>query len=204
MSLLRHTSRKLLAGLRDHARQALACAMLLSFLLANFGYPVWTPVIGKGNIPFPCQFSQCGCKTLEQCRQGCCCHTKQEKFVWAVERGIDPDRVALLTPEEKFRFAAATSAKPAKKSTCCQSATKASCCDAKREPAIEESEELRWVLSIAARKCHGNGVDWIQADFLAAPPRPVSFVVDVPEAVIPTARRLIHSASAAEALFRPV
>src|SRR5687767_2319029 len=68
--------RRVMSGLRGNARSAVACAMILSFLLAHFGYPVWEPVVSKGNVPFPCQFSRCGCQSADQCGQSCCCSKK--------------------------------------------------------------------------------------------------------------------------------
>jgi hypothetical protein len=192
-----------LPSARELARKAVVCAMVLSFLLANFGYPVWEPVIAKGNIPFPCQFSQCGCRTLEQCRQSCCCHSKQEKVAWALARGIDPDQIAVLTPEEKFQyaFAALSRVQVETTKTCC--VPKPGCCSQQKQAAAQKTTELRWVLAVAAQKCHGTGIDWLQAGFVAAPPRPVLFTTHVPEAVLICAREPSWSASLREPLFRP-
>ncbi len=148
---------RLLAKLAMGPRAVVSLLMLVSYGLANVGYPVWEPVVGKGSVAFPCQFSACGCRTAEQCRKGCCCHTKQQKIARAVDRGIDPERVAVLTTEEK-------------------AAVKPSCCSQG-----SGKGQLRFVLAVEARKCTGAGIEWIQAGFVAVPPRPVEFVIAPPQ-----------------------
>lgn len=109
--------------------------MLLSYLLAIVGYPNWQPKPSKdGSQPFPCQFSSCGCRTAEQCRQNCCCHSKDEKIAWALERGIDPNRVVILTPEESARYAQQT-LKPKASPVCNKTNGGTCCCQSKSKPA---------------------------------------------------------------------
>lgn len=81
MPLLQDQRRWFRNALRDGARRCVCCAMILSFLLANFGYPVWEPV-QKAGTAFPCQFSRCGCQSADQCAQKCCC-AKKAKFAVA-------------------------------------------------------------------------------------------------------------------------
>lgn len=159
MAMFTRASWRLRAKFAPGPRAVVCLAMIVSYGFANVGYPVWEPVVGKGDVAFPCQFSACGCRTAEQCRKACCCHTKQQKIAWAVDRGIDPVRVAVLTAEEK------ASAKP---SCCSQGAGK---------------RQLRFVLAVEARKCTGAGVEWIQAGFVAVPPHPVEFVIALPQVV---------------------
>ena len=174
-------------------------------------------------MPFPCQFSRCGCQTLEQCRTSCCCHSKQERVAWAVERGIDPDRVAVLTPDEKFQFTF-NAQKATKKSSCCQTA-KASCCSKATQvakccethrlgeslavpsdgvAAKKEAKELRWVLAISASKCKGTGVEWIQAGFVGPPPVHIAFEIEIREGCIVNDRVPIYFSPVTEPLLRPV
>lgn len=194
-----HRTGRWLHGIaRSCSRAAVACAMILSFLLANFGYPVWEPVVTKGNVPFPCQFSKCGCHTLEQCRQSCCCHSKREKVAWALARGIDPNQIAILTPAEKFQytFEVRSRAQVAQAESCC--ASKPSCCSKGEVPA-----KLRWVLSIAAQKCRGTAVDWMQAGFVAEPPAAVMLSIQVPEVARVMTTSPTASTSSVEPLLRP-
>ena len=194
-------------GVQFTLRAATSLLMILSLFLAQFGYPVWKVVAKKGNCPFPCQFSSCGCQTADQCRTSCCCHSKRERVVWAVERGIDADQVAVLSVEEKSEFTRA--AKLQRTKTCCQVAKKASCCQssaAKRSEgqAAGQQREVHWVLAISANKCRGTGVEWIQAGMVAPPPLSVLF-----EAELLIARSMSEAAPnyfslVAEPLLRPV
>jgi hypothetical protein len=195
--------------------------MIGSLALANLGYPVYEVAMKKGDTPFPCQFSRCGCQTAEQCRTSCCCHSKQERVAWAVERGVDPDRVAVLTPEEKFQFTFNAQQNLKQKKTCCQTA-KASCCSQKHKPTKitnccetprlggslalpkEGAQELRWVLAISASKCKGTGVDWIQAGFVGQPPVKVAFQIEAREGRVVSDSEPIYFSPVTEPLLRPV
>lgn len=191
-------------------RALTALLMISSLALAQFGYPVWQVAAKKGDQPFPCQFSRCGCHTAEQCRTSCCCHSKQERVAWAVKRNIDPDKVAVLTPSEKLEFTFAAKLVVAKKSDCCQSAKQASCCS---QPKVDscceakpqnEAKELRWVLAIAAHKCSGTGVDWIQAGFVAQPPVRVVLQIDPPVVQLTSEVAPVYFSPVVEPLLRPV
>lgn len=188
-------------------RAVVALLMIGSLALANFGYPVWEVAAKKGDTPFPCQFSRCGCQTREQCRTSCCCHSKGERVAWAVERGIDPDQVAVLTTEEKFQFAfTAKKTIVSKKSSCCQTAKVDCCSKPKMESCCEpeDAKELRWVLSIAASKCKGTGVDWIQAGFVGQPPLKVVFQIETREGRVVSDSEPIYFSPVTEPLLRPV
>jgi len=140
--------------------------MILSFLLANFGYPVREPVVSQGTAPFACQGKRCGCKSAADCGQNCCC-------------------------AKKAKFAVA-------KKSCCSRGEETT------QVAANERTEMRWVLSISARECQGTGVDWIQAGFVAAPPRPVELTIAVPAGDFRFAYSFALQAPSAEPLYRPV
>jgi hypothetical protein len=192
-------------------RAVVALLMIGSLFLAQFGYPVWEVAEGKGDEPFPCQFSRCGCRTREQCRQSCCCHTKEQKIAWALARGIDPDRVAILTPAEKTRYATSPPKSAAKSFTCCQTSS-TSCCKPAKKPCCggatvaktDAKPQLRWVLAIEAQKCHGTGVEWIQAGFVAPPPLPVTLTIIPRETPAVSDPLPLYFPPVAEPLLRPV
>lgn len=204
-------------------RAVMALLMIGSLALANLGYPIYEVAMKKGDTPFPCQFSRCGCQTAEQCRTSCCCHSRQERVAWAVERGIDPDRVAVLTPEEKFQFTFNAQQGLKQKKSCCQTA-KASCCSKAAQvakccetqrlggsvalpndvAAKKEAKALRWVLSISASKCKGTGVDWIQAGFVGQPPLRVAIDMELNEGRVASDSAPIYFSPVAEPLLRPV
>jgi hypothetical protein len=204
--------RSLLALARNFAftrRTVVALLMIGSLFLAQFGYPVWEVAEkGKGDEPFPCQFSRCGCKTREQCRHSCCCHSKQEKIAWALARKIDPNRVAVLTAAEQKLLAISTP-KLTTTQTCCETGS-GSCCKAAKKSCCggslvkSEKAQLRWVLAIEAQKCRGTGVEWIQAGFVAPPPVRVTLTIIPRETPAVSDAEPLYFSPAQEPLLRPV
>lgn len=193
-------------GVQYTLRAVVSLLMIASLGLAQFGYPVWKVVAKNGDRPFPCQFSNCGCKTAEQCRTSCCCHTKRERVAWAVQRGIDPDEVAILTLNEKLEFTfAANLAQPKQAESCCQAKAQSSCCSPESAVAVEKgTSELQWVLAITAHRCRGTGVEWIEAGMVAQPPLPVAFVVEPLTACVVSSTQPIYFSVAGDPLLRPV
>lgn len=160
-------------------RSNIAVLMILSYLAAMIGYPIWEPAIGKDQSEaYPCQFSACGCRTAEQCRQSCCCHTKKDKVAWALQRNIDPHKVAILTSDELNRYISellATGEIPVTPKSCCshkavaqqataETAPAKSCCQKKAS-----SGKIRFTLGMQALGCGGNATKWIQAGLVALP-----------------------------------
>jgi hypothetical protein len=215
-AMLGHLFRRLRAPFAVSLRAGIALLMIGSLGLAQFGYPVWQVAAKKGDQPFPCQFSRCGCQTADDCRTNCCCHSKQERVAWAVKRNIDPDKVAVLTPAEKLQFTFAAKFVVAKKSSCCQTVKQSSCCSKPSAPKVdscceaaglkaeEEAKELQWVLAINAHKCSGTGVDWIQAGFVAQPPMRVVLQIDPPVVQLVSEVAPVYFSLVAEPLLRPV
>ncbi len=183
--MLGASPKNICSACRHGMRPVMGVLMIASLALAHVGYPVWEPATSTSGEAFPCQFGRCGCRTLEQCRTSCCCHSKQEKIAWAMERGIDPDRVAVLTAGEKLQYSLRSrsvksvnlcSTKASAKSCCCSKSAKPACCSEGEQPG-----RLTIVLAINAQKCTGTGVEWIQAGFVAAPPMPVLLVISIPQ-----------------------
>lgn len=183
------------AGIRAAAllyrRSTCSILLLLSYLIATIGYPL-IPVKALADKasgePFPCQFSTCGCQTLEQCRVSCCCHSKKEKVVWALQRGIDPGRVAILSAVELASFTAEFQSQSL---SCCNSSPEKSCCSkpAKITPPEKSccsskatSSKWKFVHGIAARKCRGSSTQWLQAGFIALVPPPLK--IELPQPII--------------------
>jgi hypothetical protein len=140
-------------------------ALIAGYLVAIIGYPVGEPVVNKGDEPFPCQHSACGCRTIEQCRQSCCCHSKQQKIAWALERGLDPSRFTILSAAESTKYALEAASR--RKASCCVAATPAkhgSCCSTAAKPGPANAG---WVVGIRAIDCRGSGMDWVQTGFVA-------------------------------------
>lgn len=163
-------------------RSTVAALMVLSYLGAMIGYPHWEPVLGKDQSQaYPCQFSSCGCRTAEQCRQSCCCHTKKEKVAWALKRNIDPHRVAVLTTSELNQFVteilSSGDAPVVAAKTCCsqkkvaEEAPVKSCCQKKAS-----TPKLQFTFGIKAMQCRGNATTWIQTGMVALAPPSITLV----------------------------
>jgi hypothetical protein len=128
--------------------------MILSYLAATIGYPDFRPTVIKDTSePFPCQHRACGCRTAEQCRTSCCCGPKTAVIVnVAVQESVLKSKNCCSKSIEK------PASKPA--------ITKHGVNDNEQAPV-----RLKFVLGIEAQKCHGGGVDWIQAGFVSLPPQ---------------------------------
>ncbi len=194
-------------------RGSVSLLLIVGYLGITVGYPQIRPVASKAaGEAYPCQTSSCGCRTREQCRTSCCCHTKQQKIAWALARGIDPNTVAVLTPEEqqalvsggmiaakcdsKVSARSCCQAKPVKKPACC--ATKSN-----RDMAKVKKTELVLVLGLDAQKCSGNGVEWIQAGFVALPPPAVTLALTQPAEALAAWHPAIYLSPALGHLVRP-
>ncbi|QDU30267.1 hypothetical protein ETAA8_53860 [Anatilimnocola aggregata] len=183
--------------------------MVGAFATANVGYPVWEPATSKSGESFPCQSSKCGCRTAEQCRSGCCCHTKEQRIAWALERGVNPARVAVLTEKEKTLYSHPSRRTKTVK-VCCSTSTKscANCCSSTTPNSAccgdaEQPGHLDFVLAIAAQKCTGTGMEWIQAGFFAPSPLPVTLAILVPQAPVGDFGVLTHREPIPGHLLRP-
>jgi hypothetical protein len=74
---------------------------LALFVFAVSGVPIPIPYAKDLSRPFPCMFSQCGCRDADQCWRSCCCHTAAERLVWAnAHQVIAPDFLAAVAKTE--------------------------------------------------------------------------------------------------------
>ena len=171
--LLPTLPRFLRRSFRSHRRgfeRAGVLAAMLGYLIACFGMPIARPSGKDLSAPFPCATRACGCMSAESCWKDCCCFTREQKLAWAVEHGV---AVPAYVLNEKPK-----SCCQPKVASCCQKksndlvaitepAPKKSCCS-KTEPASGTT----WVIGIEARKCRGQGADWLSAGaVIPAPPR---------------------------------
>jgi hypothetical protein len=144
-----------------HSRQILAAAVVFAQVIAATGAPVFvTQKPGtSAEVPHPCQGHACACATSEQSWTGdCCCFTLEEKLAWAETRGIEPpEHVRPLVAERAAaKKAKSCCSKPKKRSCCAEHEPKA--CSEEPPPPPEPSEpKLKWVVSVFAQKCRGDG-----------------------------------------------
>lgn len=88
---------------RSIARRLTSALLLVSWALAVWPLPL-TPVATTPkdrSRPFPCRDRACGCRSAEECWQGCCCFTDREKLAWAAANDVvAPDYVVAAAAQE--------------------------------------------------------------------------------------------------------
>jgi hypothetical protein len=135
-------------------------AAMFGYLIACFGVPMPRPSEKDLSVPFACADRSCGCMNADDCWDHCCCFTREQKLAWAVAHNVQiPCWVLNERPKPKSccQQVAATLAKTKAPASCC----------AKPKPT-----SVKIVLSIQARKCRGQGTDWLTAGaVMPAPPR---------------------------------
>jgi hypothetical protein len=167
--------RRLVRHHRPLLLRAVAVATMLAFGLASVGFPIWSPGEGKDlSTPFPCMHRQCGCRNAEQCWQGCCCFTNQQKIAWARERGVSlPDYVVAAAAQESKVSSVASSCCSAKSKACCEpsnsepgSISAHDCRDAVtdcRDAVTKRAGQITTVSIVEALTCQGHVEQWVAA-----------------------------------------
>jgi hypothetical protein len=127
-----------------------AVGMLLNWLVLTLGIPLPSWSAKDRSRPFPCMDSVCGCHTAAKCWQSCCCHTNQEKLVWAKRNGVTPPAYVVAA---------------AKKESKSNASSHSSCCTKKHpvaapaeEPSAEKpsEESAGQIVLSSVRHCQGN------------------------------------------------
>lgn len=159
---------------RDLARKLIriGCVLLAlaGYAVACFGIPLARPSEKDLSQPFPCAHRSCGCMNAESCWKECCCFTREQKLAWAVANNVSVPASVL---NERSR-------------SCCQKVARVAHCETKSKPAsccskpTEPEKKTTWVLGMQARKCRGQGTDWLSAGaVLPGPPR-VTLTIHAP------------------------
>lgn len=79
--------------------RTVAAVLLPVLLFCMVGIPLPSAGSKHSAERFPCENSPCSCNSAAACWDHCCCHTDDEKLVWAEKNGVKPpkflvDRVA--------------------------------------------------------------------------------------------------------------
>ena len=148
---------------------------LALFVFAVSGVPIPIPYGKDLSRPFPCMFSQCGCRDAEQCWRSCCCHTAVHRVAWAkAHQVIAPDFL---------RASAQTEAEHAQREPtaggCCVRSVPKRCCESsarkREEGSPSPGTHADWSFSLsAALKCRGVG-DVIAGVPICMPPPQVEW-----------------------------
>ena len=131
-----------------------AVGLLLNWLVLTLGIPLPTWHAKDSSRPFPCMDSVCGCHTAEKCWQSCCCHTNQEKLVWAKRNGVTPPNYVIAAAKQEAK------SKETSPASCCTKKHAAKPKQSKPEQAEQAEEPApaesgQWVLS-SVRRCQGS------------------------------------------------
>jgi len=92
-----------------------AAILLSAYLVASMGVLPSPRVVASwfGKLigeRYPCEKCGCGCATATECWTHCCCHSEQERLVWALENGVLPPANVEFTDAQWI--AAANTVKP--------------------------------------------------------------------------------------------
>jgi hypothetical protein len=173
-------------------RKAGVLAGLALYLVAASGVPLPRPR-AVSLERFPCEASQCGCRTARQCWLSCCCHSSlEQRLAWARrERVALPGYVVALLESRDASSATDTftTANTRGRTSCCgardddtsgtcpsvaEATTKAANCCGKASRGVKSSRD-RSVIAIQAFRCQGLAQSLV---FLAA------LVVPVPAPIL--------------------
>jgi hypothetical protein len=148
---------------RRMAHKSCVLLAIAGYGIACFGFPVVRHSEKDLSKPFPCADRPCGCMSADSCWDHCCCFSREQKLAWAVEHGVEVPAWVLARKVEPEKASQAV----AKCSHCKPTPTK-SCCAGRAKPA-----QTKWVLGMLARKCRGQGSDWLSSGAVLPAPLPI-------------------------------
>jgi hypothetical protein len=138
-------------------RRLAAWLLIVEQVLVSAGAPLpCSAAAVRSNERFPCEHCACGCRTAEQCWRQCCCHTNEQKIVWARANGVAvPEYVMAAAERER---AAADKPKCAHCAAPGASKTETSAAPSTRdrqEKAGHRTRPPRGITWLDVAKCHG-------------------------------------------------
>ncbi|PHS03225.1 MAG: hypothetical protein COA78_18615 [Blastopirellula sp.] len=148
---------RLRTNLKLDWQSAVAIALLGVWLLVTIGMPVDLTVTKDLTIAFPCQDHGCGCNNAEACWNSCCCHSLEERIVWANENEVEPPdyfwaQVEFEKQQNVFIAGTSSANSSVAKSCCSKDASEKQCCTT--DSCEDNSCEVVIVLD-SVRKCQG-------------------------------------------------
>lgn len=78
---------------------------LAAYLCASFGvmpsFARLGAIVGRmTGARFPCESCACGCASAHECWTACCCHSEQERLVWAILNDVEPPEGVHFSAEQ--------------------------------------------------------------------------------------------------------
>lgn len=157
---------------RRLARVVCVACVLAGYGIACVGLPLPKLIRKDLSAPFPCADRGCGCMSAEECWAGCCCFTREQRLAWAVEHGVEIPAWVLNESQKPC-------CKARQVASCCQHRkAERSCCSKTARP--KPPEKTEWVIGMMARKCRGQGCDWLAAGAVLAGPPHVTWRESLP------------------------
>jgi len=92
--------------------------LLVVYLVASLGV-IPSPRVVMGwfgqmvGERYPCESCGCGCASATECWTHCCCHTEQQRLVWAIENGVMPPAAVEFSDEQWIAAANAVKSRSA-------------------------------------------------------------------------------------------
>lgn len=126
-------SRRTFASVRSLSRhpgrvRVIAAFMVALYLFASLGImPAPAVVIRwfgsaidlvEGFERYPCEDHACGCVSAIECWSHCCCHTPQQRLVWAITHGVQPPASVKFSDDQWIAASNAVSAGSAACAVC--------------------------------------------------------------------------------------
>jgi hypothetical protein len=165
--------------IRDLTRLT-AVASIAILLVAAVGVPLPVSTTKDRSVPFPCMDRACGCRSAAECKEKCCCFTREQKLAWAETRGVDPSTIVDQTSASPARSCCSSGRKPSPAPTCphcgqAQSKAPASPAHATSKP---EAPQRMLVVLPVERQCQGLDDLWLILAAASLPPA----TVEIPSA----------------------
>lgn len=175
-------------------RVALVLSVGMAWLAQNSYLDTPIRIVKNISVPFPCQFSGCGCKDAVQCWSSCGCHTDAEKIAWAKKNSVQPPKWFL--EDLNTKLADSDSTETCEGCCCCSKKPKQP--PAKVASDQNNSTHVVYLNLSQRRKCNGqydtDMVTWyfvapsdqplppayISPVVLAAPPSPLAVTLRPP------------------------
>jgi hypothetical protein len=169
--------------------------VVAGYVASAAGVPLPAPSLPRNGERFPCENHRCGCSSAQQCRDSCCCYSRDQKLAWARDNGVP-------LPVAADSWHATRQRDVAHDHRAC-----AGCCPGERvasppEPQLPEgSDQPTSVVGLAARHCQGLGTNWLSAMPALPPAEPVACgSAPVPTSWMP----LTHQTTATLRLAPPI
>jgi hypothetical protein len=145
------------------AFRATSWISLALFAATAVGIPLPVFEGTQAGVRFPCQGHRCGCRSLEQCWQKCCCFSRNEQLAWARRNRVSVPGYMLADHNDHHDY-------DSKMHDGCS--TTPPCCAKRHSNGTNDSQGNTWGLVLTSRvqDCHGGTNVWSVVGASLPPP----------------------------------